>query len=308
MVPPPTFRSYEDYRSRLDDVDFWWPYLAGILEGHGSTDAASAPVAGFNPTYPTFLYGDVAIKLFGFVRGWRESYAAERAAEALVTTDPEIAVPRLLHAGQTSEGADAPWPYLISTRMPGIAWEGADLPDEQRRTIASELGGQVRRIHALKPEGIAIDADWPPLDMTAAAGRSSLPPHLVAQVENYLIGLEPFDRVFVHGDIVGMHTFIADGHLAGIIDWGGATVTDRHYEIIQPHRDMFDCDKSLLRAFLEAADWPVGKDFARKAMGHALRRQATMFSVGDVFMPIAEKFPLNDIATLEDLASELFEI
>ena len=42
----------------------------------------------------TFLYGDVVVKLFGYFRSWRESHAAERAAQALVATDPEIAAPR----------------------------------------------------------------------------------------------------------------------------------------------------------------------------------------------------------------------
>ena len=68
--------------------------------------------------------------------------------------------------------------------------------------------------------------------------------------------------------------FVENGRLAGIIDWGDAIVTDRHYELIQPHRDMFDCNKALLRVFLEACDWPVGKNFPRQALGLALHRQA----------------------------------
>lgn len=72
-------------------------------------------------------------------------------------------------------------------------------------------------------------------------------------------------------------------------------VTDRHYELIQIYRDTFDCNKALLRVFLDASDWPVGPDFHRQALGHALRRQAMMLAQhpqgGDVFMPIAEKFP-----------------
>ena len=44
---------------RLGDVGFWRPYIAEILERHGLGDPGREPVAGFNPTYPTFLFGDV---------------------------------------------------------------------------------------------------------------------------------------------------------------------------------------------------------------------------------------------------------
>ena len=88
---PPTFASIRDHVARLGDVDFWSLYLTEILERHDLADSGREPVAGFNPTYPTFLCGDVVVKLFGCSRAWRESHAAERAAQVLVATDPEIA-------------------------------------------------------------------------------------------------------------------------------------------------------------------------------------------------------------------------
>jgi hygromycin-B 7''-O-kinase len=105
---------------------------------------------------------------------------------------------------------------------------------------------------------------------------------------------------------------VGDGHLTGIIDWGDAMVTDRHYELIQVFRDTLHCDRALFRVFLDASDWPVGPDFPQQALGQALRRQALMLvqhpQGGDVFMPIAETFPLQDIATLDVLATELFAV
>jgi len=266
-------------------------------------------VAGSNPTYPTFLYGDVVVKLFGYSRSWRASHAAERAAHALVATDPEIVAPRLLGEGRLYDDAEASWPYLVTTRLSGVAWEDAELSTEQRRSVAADLGRQVRRVHALRPSGVATEVDWPAPDVAAAAERSSLPPHLIAQIEDYLARLEPFDRVFVHGDLVATHAFVEDGRLTGIIDWGDALVTDRHYELIQLHRDTFGCDKALLGVFLEASDWPVGKDFSRQALGLALHRQAiglAQHHTMDVFEPIAALLPLDDIGTLDELAAELF--
>ena len=130
------------------------------------------------------------------------------------------------------------------------------------------------------------------MDLTDAAARSSLPPHLVAQVGEYVARLGPFDPVFVHGDITANHVYVEDDRLVGVIDWGDALVTDRHVELIQAYRDLFQCDKALLRVFLEVSDWPVGKDFPHRALGFGLHRQAIGLAQHpsiDVFMPIAAR-------------------
>ena len=311
MPAPPTFASNQEFVSRLGDVGFWWPHVARIAERHGLNAAGRKPVAGFNPTYPTFLFGDVVVKLFGHTRAWRSSHAAESAAHALIATDPEIAAPRVVAQGSLYDNADPPWPYLVTTRMSGVSWQDADLSPAQRHAVAAELGEQVRRIHALRSLHAIAHEDWSALNVTAAAERSSLPPHLIAQIDDYLAARAPFDRVFVHGDLCDMHAFVDNGRLTGIIDWGDAMVTDRHYELIQLYRGMFGCDGALLRVFLDACDWPVGDDFAQRALGLALYRQATgieQHHTMDVFEPVAALLPLSEIATLDDLARELFGV
>lgn len=310
MTEPPTFESLDDYRSHLGDVDVWWPYLSEILARHELLEARTEPVAGYNATWPTFVCGDAVVKLFGFLEGWRRAFTGERAALALVADASRIAAPRLVGEGQTFDGPN-PWPFLLTTRVPGTASEPDRPPADAWPAIAAELGEQVRQIHALEPSGVATAADWPEADVASAARRSSLPPHLAEQAAAYVGRLPPFDDVFVHGDLVAMHVFVDDGHLTGLIDWADALVTDRHYELAQVFRDTFACDKGLLRVFLDTSAWPVGPDFPRVTLGHALRRQAFMLAQhpsGDVFMPIAEKYPLDEIATLDELADELFGV
>jgi len=311
VTTPPTFASIQEHVSLLGDVGFWGPYVAEILKRHDLSDAGREPVAGFNPTYPTFLFGEVVVKLFGYSRAWRESHAAERAAHSLVATDPEIAAPRVLAEGRLYDDVETPWPYLVTTRMSGLSWRDAELSTEQRLSVAADLGKQVRRVHALRPSRAVTHEDGPTLNVAVAAEQSSLPSHLIAQIDEYLARLRPFDRVFVHGDLCAMHAFVEDGRLTGIIDWGDAMVTDRHYELIQIYRDMFGCDKALLRVFLDACEWPVGQDFPRQALGLALHRQAVgvaQHHTMDVFEPIAALLPLRDIGTLDDLATELFAV
>lgn len=312
MIAPPTFASIQQFRLRLCDDRLWWPYVSEILERHDLVDGAAALVAGIGGTYPTFLYGDVVVKLFGYVRSWRASHTAERAALALVATDTEIAAPRLLAAGQLYDGADAPWPYLVTTRMTGVAWQCAELSGEQKFSVAADLGQQVRRVHNLRPPHVGVHESWQAMSLAAAAEHSSLPLHLFAQIDEYLARLAPFDRVFVHGDLMCRHVFVAEGSLTGIIDWGDAMVTDRHYELAKLHLDLFNCDKALLRVFLQSSDWPVAKDFPHKAMGLALYRQAYGLALHpasmDVFYALPALLPLQDIGSLDELATELFAL
>jgi len=74
---------------------------------------------------------------------------------------------------------------------------------------------------------------------------------------------------------------------------------------------MFDCAKALFRTFLEASDWPVGKDFPTRTLGMALHRQAIglmQHHTMDVFEPIAALLLLEDIGMLDELAAELFAV
>lgn len=311
MLGFPTFASRDDQVLHVGDVDLWRPYLAEILRRHDLADFGREPAAGFNATYPTFVCGDVVVKLFGGFSSWRVAHACERAALALVTTDPDIAAPRMFGEGVLFDGREEAWPYLITARVTGVASSDADLSDRQRVSLAGDLGKQVKRIHTLDSSGVPTLNDWQTVTVTAAAERSSLPAHLVAQVDDYIAGLGSSDNVFVHGDLCANHVFVDDGHLAGIIDWGDAVSADRHYEIIQLYRDMFACDKALLCAFLDASDWPVTKDFADRAMGYALYRQAVGLAQHrgmDVFELVAERFPLHEIETLGELAKALFAV
>lgn len=312
MITPPSFTSLQDHISRLGDTHFWWPYLHEILKRHDLIDAQCEPIAGFNPTYPTFLYGNIVIKLFGYSKSWQQRYLAELAALKLITTQPNILAPHLLNFGTLYDDSNDSWPYLITSKISGIGSGHVQLSYEQQQELALQLGKQVQYIHALTPHaGINTDADWSELNVAEAAKSSSLAPHLIAQIDKYLTKLEPTKPVFTHGDLCEQHIFVYNDKLSGIIDWGDAMVTDRHYELIQLYRGTFNCDKKLFKIFLEASNWPVGKNFVHQTLGQALRRQAIGLAQHhgmDVFEPIAKQFSLKDIETLEQLARELFEL
>ncbi|MFB5663475.1 phosphotransferase family protein [Alteribacillus sp. HJP-4] len=303
-----SFNTDSDYSMLLHDENFWNFFVEKILKHHGLSGREI--IAGIGGTFPAFICGDVVVKLFGYVRAWRESFASERAAHKLLATDSEIAAPRLIAEGELFCGAEESWPCLITTRMPGVNWKDDALSEAERIQITADLGRQLRRVHQLQPSpDIAALAHWQNLNVSAAAKQSSLPPHLADQIDDFLGTLDSFEPAFVHSDIVGLHVFVDKGRLAGIIDWGDAMVNDRHYEIIQIYRDLFDCNKELLKIFLEASSWQIGSNFPKQALGLAFYRQAiglTRHLTIDVFEPISKQFPLRDIASLDELAEELF--
>lgn len=311
MTAPPRFLSDQDYVERLSDVEFWWPFVASILTRHLPEAAASEVCAGQGGTYPTILVDDYAVKLFGHFQAWRHAFRDEHTALKVVSSDALIAAPSLLASGSLFDGHDNPWPYLVTSRVPGVALPEADLTLEERRLLAKHLGAQIKHVQRLEPQGLTTVQQLPALDYAAAAARSSLPSHLVPEVEGFLARLGPFNPVFVHGDLFERHIIVDRGRLSGIIDWGDALVTDRHYELAKLYLDSFDCDKGLLRTFLEAADWPVEKNFPQMALGLALVRQATgliQHLSNDTFHRLPANMPLQDIETLDELAVRLFEL
>jgi len=311
MLAPPAFESLTEFVAHLSDTRYWAPYVEAALHRHDIANAGHPPAAGHNATYPTFVCGDVVVKLFGTMSSWRRGYASEHAAYRTLAADPAIAAPCLLASGQLFDSDDAPWPYLITNRLPGAPASLNTLSTGQQLALARALGGQVRRIHALPTAGLTRTGDWPIAHLSAAARRGSLPPHLARQADSFVQTLPPADPVVVHGDLCANHVYVADGAYIGLIDWGDAMVADRHYELIQIHRDLLACDKNLLRTFLDASDWPVTADFAQRALGHALYRQAIglmQHHSMDVFEPVAAILPLDDMATLDELATALFAV
>lgn len=304
------FTSESEYCSRRGDVDFWWPHIVKVLERHHlpGIDKRSIAKCGFNPTYPVFLIDNVVVKFFGHCPYWLKAFNTESAAHNYLEKDSTILAPRIIARGHLF---DTSWPYIVSTKVRGNSWLDIDLTYEEKNNVAAEIGRQLYKIHHLPVANqLKHDDKWSTLNFKNAAEQSILPKHLIDQVDSFIAKLDEFDRCFVNGDIVETHVFIDNGHLSGIIDWGDATVTDRHYELGKL-LDTFDWDKRLLKTVLETSHWPVKNNFAKQSLGLALYRQAvglTQHNSFDVFYKLPNLLPLEDIATLDELAVILFDV
>jgi aminoglycoside phosphotransferase (APT) family kinase protein len=308
MPPPPLFESTAAFVARRGDVAFWRSHVVAVVARHGY-DTRPPLHAGTGATFPTFLCGDVVVKIFGFWPRWRASLRAEDAAHAALAQDDAIRAPRILATGALDADGPVPWPYRVTTRMAGVPWARAGLGAGERPAVARALGDQLARVRRLPPDGLATPDDWSDLDLHATLARSSLPRRLLGEVDGFLAAVGPGERAVVHGDLTGQHVFVANGRLEGVIDWGDAIVTDPHYELAKLHLDLFEGDRALLAAFLEGAGRPIGDDFARRALATALRRQAHGCAQHDR-MDVFHKLPriLGDrrVEDLDDLAHTLF--
>lgn len=308
-----TFNSEGEYCSYRADLDFWWPIIIEVLERHHLSDVAryNTATCGFNPTYPVFLIGDIVVKFFGHRPSWKRAFETERAAHDYLSKNVTILAPRILATGNLFENASNPWSYIISSKISGKSWLDITLTFEEKNKIAAQIGAELCKIHALPTDSQLVhDSQWSRLNFREATENSIIPKHLIAQVEPFIAKLDEFDRCFVNGDIVATHVFIDKGSLSGIIDWGDATITDRHYELGKL-MDTFDWDKRLLKTVLDSSNWPVKKNFSRQSLGLALYRQAvglTQHNTFDVFYKLPDLIPLKDIVTLDELAEVLFGV
>lgn len=307
------FTSEHEYCAARANIDFWWPYIVEVLQRHhlAGADKREVTKCGFNPTYPVFLIDDIVIKFFGHRSHWRNAFTTECAAHEYLSKDDTILASRILATGELFPEAEAAWSYILSSKIPGQSWLNTTLTFEEKNNIAAEIGRQLHKIHSLSlDERLLHDHAWSKLDFRGAADKSILPKHLVAQVEDFIARLDNFDRSFVNGDIVPTHLFIENGHLTGIIDWGDATVTDRHYELGKL-MDTFDWDKRLLKTVLQASNWPMKSNFSKQALSLSLYRQAvglTQHSTFDVFYKLPHLIQLDTISTLDELADTLFGV
>lgn len=287
------------YGAHLGDVGYWSPYVRDVLCREGLPEATIE--CGQVGSFPTFLVGDVVVKLFAPVFDGPACWAVEAAMYELLAGHREVPAPGLVASGQLW-GDEPAWPYLVSGRLTGRALVELDRTDQPSPALAEELGTAVAALHRLTPPEVLVARDLvPDLRATAAARLASfgLPGRLIEQVEGFLVDAEPA-TVLVHADITADHVFVAEGRLEGIIDWGDAMVADRSYELAATAMDALGGNRQRLRRFLDGYGWRRDDTFPHRALQGLLEFQ---FNIVD---RMREHVDLDAIATLDQLAERLF--
>lgn len=324
----PVIASLEEYGRIFRDLAFWRPYVIEICRRHGRGDAPD--VRETHPgTYPVFIVNEsYVVKIFGeWVHGaWCHRF--ERAMYDLLPGDPAIPAPALVAGGELFSGDDDwPWPYLVSTVLPGrpLHEDAALLGDDGRRDVAMFLGDVLRRVHALRPATDSpLALTWTAFDdlmrqqrdgLTARhRGWSTLPARLIAQIDGWL---PPLDELIdhgapphaLHGDLNADHVFgLREGDRwrpTEIIDFGDAVTGDRAYDLVALHLGTFAGDRRWLRTFLDAYGFDAGlrRDFARRQLAMTLLHE---FNVLGGIVP--RHLELAAMESLDELAERLWGV
>lgn len=318
----PYFASREEYGRRFTSVDYWHPYIAIICQRHNLAPYQQIR-AGKAGTHPVFIIDErYVVKLYAALFDGDESFRKELDLYRLCAYAPELLVPQLITYGSLfAEGSEYHWPYTISTVIPGVTIGTvlSDITFEDKLGVATAAGSFLHVFHHLPLERSSFfERSWEPFRAVLAYQRelciehhrqwNALPPHLIAQIEDYLPPIESlFDRqttpYLLHTDLFDDHVlgFFDHGrwHTNGFIDFGDALVGDRLYELIALHIGLFHGDKRLLRAFIQTcglADAPQDQ-FVLRIMSFALLRQF------NVFQQFFEDYPeALTLPTLDELA------
>jgi aminoglycoside phosphotransferase (APT) family kinase protein len=287
------------YGEHLGDPGYWGPYVRAALAGLGLPQApVETPFIG---TFPTFLVGDMVVKLFGEGFDGKRSFEAEALLHQLLARHHEIPAPELIASGRLFE-SEPSWPYLITRRLTGRPVRDLDDVEGLTDRIIEELGTVVRRLHQLEPPA--------PLDSVKLLDRLrssapervrhfGLPEWLVAQVADYL-GEDRLPGTLVHGDITRDHVFVRGRRLEGIIDWGDVLIADPYYELVAVYLDALRGSSSRFRRFLDAYGWGTPADFPRRALQALLSFQFDWVSV------VRHMVDLRRIDDLDELADRLY--
>lgn len=153
-----------------------------------------------------------------------------------------ISAPELI--GQSGESF--PWPFAACRLVPGVSLCDAGVDDGQRNEIASQLGGFLKRLHAIdSAEARRLGAPEDEYERLDVATRSEKSEQLLSQAangglisRNLASGMrrvidsvvhadpQPTIRSLVHGDLYARHVMTESGRITGIIDWGDVHLGD----------------------------------------------------------------------------------
>ncbi len=314
----PVFSTVQDYAACFTNPDYWRPYVEAICTRHALS--YSVIRAGLPGSNAVFLVDErYAVKLYPDLFGGARSYPVERACYGLVAGAVGIPAPALVAAGDLFDQDGWPWPYLVTTVMPGLSLGESRVAYSDRERLAAWLGPTLRHIHTLPIATVPeLAQDWTAYHDFLTQQRATatmrhaewglLPAHLQAQLDRFLPAAAALydptrSPCLFHGDLNRDHVLglEREGHWepAGLIDFGDARVGDPAYDLVALHLGLFDADKHLLRIFLDAYGDPrLTAALPSRAMALALLHEFN----------VLEGLPLDQAATLDELAAQIWDL
>jgi aminoglycoside phosphotransferase (APT) family kinase protein len=138
-----------------------------------------------------------------------------------------------------------PWPFFAYRPLPGAEPADAELSDDERVRFAAQLAGFLRALHAPETRDVVDPGGALPIDFNLRADMSVRVP----RARENLAYLRESRLLLAHGDLHLRHVLVAEGALAGVIDWGDVCLADPCIDLIlvwslltPPARERFFAD------------------------------------------------------------------
>lgn len=313
--PPLTARAYGRW---FTDLAVWMPMVRHVARVHDLPEPGALSV-GTPGSHPVFTAAAGYVVKF-YAPHWPHNVAAEARAYAALEYGRDLPVPKRWAEGALyRDGERWPWPYLVTTRIPGrsVGELREALGREDLSSVARELAPVLRGLHHLPLPCDAPDTAW---QERLARLRGEAVGHRQREggwPESVLSGLPryleeawrlPAPLRLVHADVTEDHALLVPGggggwRLSGLIDFADSFIGDPAYDLVALYLSLLHCDAQALGAFLQAygpeAAWAEG--WRRRATACLL-----MFPF-DVWGELVKHWPeVSQVRVPEDLERALW--
>jgi hygromycin-B 7''-O-kinase len=277
ILSPPSFTTYETFRTWRADASQWLPAAIDIARSHGLSPTAPQ-VFSTGTNLVVALDEKLILKIFPPML--RRQFVSERGALAQLRGRVRIPIPEIVFEGERDG-----WPYLVITRLPGAlgvdAWPS--LPEEDKERVLSQIGQTIAEVQRASLGPLEqIEPRWAAFMRGQIDGcrarheRLGLP-------EKFLDGLDGLLRdatelipmnappVILTGEYIP-ENFLLDcrngaWRVAGLIDFGDVLTGWGEYDLLGPRAFMAAGHPRRVRSLFD------GFGYSRSDVNFALKRR-----------------------------------
>jgi hygromycin-B 7''-O-kinase len=208
----------------------------------------------------------------------RSQFVSERGSPSQLRGRLSLPIPEIV-----AEGERDGWPYLVLTRLDGVAGSEVwpSLPEEQKERVLGQIGATIAEVQRAPPGALCkIEPRWDEFIRRQMAGcrvrhqRLGLEPKFLDGLDDLLrdaaelIPLDP-PLVILTGEYIPENLLLAenggDWRLAGLIDFGDVQTGWGEYDLLGPSAFMAAGRPRRVRSLFEGFGYaPADIDFILK--------------------------------------------
>lgn len=310
MLNLPLISSIDEYQQHFFDAV--WNEAARIICTRHNLPTSNILRSSDGENIIFFIGEWLILKIY---KPFRDCFARETASLSFMQSVSEIHSPEIVESGEL-EG----WNYVVMTRLEGLeaktVWPGLNVAERQQ--IAAELGLLLGAIHRNQAQHQlpATYTDWESFtehQVKTAIERQrvnnanpewiqSLPTYVSDRIDLLNDNSTP---VFLHGDVhlgnLLFHRRENRWKISGIFDFGDALCGCEEYDFVAPGVLMFQGERELQRAFLNAYGYEseqLNADLRAKLMLLTILYECSnLRKYAERLSPKAVDYPLEKLET-----------